>query len=67
MGPVLLLGPLGLSFAMLSFGLSNNYWILLVSRAFRGVFMGTNILSLLCPHSYLLYSLIRRSGKDRDS
>ncbi|KAF5379711.1 hypothetical protein D9615_005711 [Tricholomella constricta] len=38
--PILLLGPLGLSLAMLSFGLSNNFWTLVVSRCMQGVFNG---------------------------
>ncbi|KAF5379659.1 hypothetical protein D9615_005771 [Tricholomella constricta] len=38
--PILLLGPVGLSLAMLSFGMSHNYWILVVSRAIQGVFNG---------------------------
>ncbi|KAG6841116.1 hypothetical protein C0991_001685 [Blastosporella zonata] len=38
--PVLLLGPLGLALGMLSFGLSNNYWTLVISRCVQGVFNG---------------------------
>ncbi|KAG5644648.1 hypothetical protein DXG03_008030 [Asterophora parasitica] len=38
--PVLLLGPLGLSIFMLTFGLSNNFWSLVVSRCMQGVFNG---------------------------
>ncbi|KAG5653633.1 hypothetical protein H0H81_011735 [Sphagnurus paluster] len=38
--PILLLGPLGLSIAMLIFGLSNNFWTLVVSRCMQGVFNG---------------------------
>ncbi|KAG5642303.1 hypothetical protein DXG03_003023 [Asterophora parasitica] len=38
--PVLLLGPLGLSIVMLTFGLSNNFWSLVVSRCMQGVFNG---------------------------
>ncbi|KAF8071614.1 major facilitator superfamily multidrug-resistance, DHA1 sub-family [Lyophyllum atratum] len=38
--PILLLGPIGLSLAMLSFGLSNNFWTLVVSRCMQGVFNG---------------------------
>ncbi|KAF5379817.1 hypothetical protein D9615_005697 [Tricholomella constricta] len=38
--PVLLLGPLGLAFAMVAFGLSRNFWMLVVSRCAQGVFNG---------------------------
>lgn len=38
--PILLLGPLGLSCAMLSFGLSNNFWMLVLCRCLQGVFNG---------------------------
>ncbi|KAJ2926059.1 hypothetical protein H1R20_g11037, partial [Candolleomyces eurysporus] len=38
--PVLLLGPLGLSFAMLGFGLSTTFWPLVFFRAFQGLFNG---------------------------
>ncbi|RDB25878.1 Protein ZINC INDUCED FACILITATOR-LIKE 1 [Hypsizygus marmoreus] len=38
--PVLLLGPIGLSFAMLSFGLSTSFWSMLASRCVQGVFNG---------------------------
>ncbi|KAF5359368.1 hypothetical protein D9756_003059 [Leucocoprinus leucothites] len=38
--PILLLGPLGLTFAMLSFGYSTSFWIMLLSRFFQGVFNG---------------------------
>lgn len=38
--PVLLLGPLGLSLAMLGFGLSKTFWPLLVYRCFQGFFNG---------------------------
>jgi MFS family permease len=37
---VLLLGPLGLSIAMATFGLSRTFWLLVVSRCFQGVFNG---------------------------
>jgi len=35
-----MIGPLGLSLAMFSFGLSNNFWLLVLSRAFQGIFNG---------------------------
>ncbi|KAG5644659.1 hypothetical protein DXG03_008041 [Asterophora parasitica] len=38
--PVLLLGPFGLAVAMTSFGLSRNFWMLLISRCAQGVFNG---------------------------
>ncbi|KIY61840.1 MFS general substrate transporter [Cylindrobasidium torrendii FP15055 ss-10] len=38
--PVLLLGPLGLAFAMLFFGLTSNFWLLVFLRAMQGVFNG---------------------------
>ncbi|KAF9262452.1 MFS general substrate transporter [Marasmius fiardii PR-910] len=38
--PILLLGPLALSVAMLAFGLSKTFWQLVVSRCVQGVFNG---------------------------
>ncbi|KAK0213989.1 major facilitator superfamily multidrug-resistance, DHA1 sub-family [Armillaria fumosa] len=38
--PILLLGPLGLTFAMLGFGMSNNFWSLVLFRCAQGVFNG---------------------------
>ncbi|KAF8071542.1 major facilitator superfamily domain-containing protein [Lyophyllum atratum] len=38
--PILLLGPIGLALAMLSFGASSKYWTLVVSRCAQGVFNG---------------------------
>ena len=38
--PILLLGPFGLALAMLSFGLSDKYWMLVVSRGIQGIFNG---------------------------
>ena len=38
--PVLLLGPLGLTIAMFSFGMSTTFWPLVISRCFQGVFNG---------------------------
>ncbi|KAJ2926053.1 hypothetical protein H1R20_g11034, partial [Candolleomyces eurysporus] len=38
--PVLLLGPLGLSLAMLGFGFSTTFWPLVFFRAFQGLFNG---------------------------
>ncbi|KAH6902304.1 major facilitator superfamily domain-containing protein [Coprinopsis sp. MPI-PUGE-AT-0042] len=38
--PVLILGPLGLSIAMLGFGWSKTFWPLLVYRCFQGFFNG---------------------------
>ncbi|KAF8622842.1 hypothetical protein AX15_006689 [Amanita polypyramis BW_CC] len=38
--PVLILGPLGLSIAMLGFGASTSFWLLVFSRCFQGVFTG---------------------------
>ncbi|KAG7444819.1 MFS general substrate transporter [Guyanagaster necrorhizus] len=38
--PVLLLGPLGLTFAMLGFGASSSFWSLVLFRCAQGVFNG---------------------------
>ncbi|KAF7762283.1 hypothetical protein Agabi119p4_8876 [Agaricus bisporus var. burnettii] len=38
--PVLLLGPLGLTFAMLWFGYSTSFWPLVFARCFQGIFNG---------------------------
>ncbi|KAF5379785.1 hypothetical protein D9615_005700 [Tricholomella constricta] len=38
--PVLLLGPFGLALAMTSFGLSRNFWMLVISRCAQGIFNG---------------------------
>ncbi|KAG6877031.1 hypothetical protein C0993_010905 [Termitomyces sp. T159_Od127] len=38
--PVLLIGPVGLALSMLGFGLSTNYWSLVVSRCMQGAFNG---------------------------
>jgi MFS family permease len=38
--PILLLGPLGLTFMMLGFGLSSDFWMLVVFRCLQGVFNG---------------------------
>lgn len=38
--PVLLLGPLGLALAMMLFGSSRNFWMLVFSRCAQGVFNG---------------------------
>ncbi|KAF5384044.1 hypothetical protein D9757_006980 [Collybiopsis confluens] len=38
--PVLLLGPLGLSVAMVGFGLSRSFWSMVVFRAAQGIFNG---------------------------
>jgi len=38
--PILLLGPIGLAFAMLIFGISERYWTLVMSRCIQGVFNG---------------------------
>ncbi|KAG7090162.1 hypothetical protein E1B28_011770 [Marasmius oreades] len=38
--PILLLGPLGLTFAMLAFGLSRTFWQLVLFRCAQGVFNG---------------------------
>ncbi|KAJ3734473.1 major facilitator superfamily multidrug-resistance, DHA1 sub-family [Lentinula guzmanii] len=38
--PILLIGPLGLSFAMLSFGLSQTFWGMVIARAAMGMFNG---------------------------
>ena len=57
--PVLLLGPLGLAFTMISFGLSTRFWALLVSRCLQGVFNG-NIGKSDCGLSLLFYALSLR-------
>jgi len=38
--PILLLGPFGLALSMLIFGLSDKYWMLVVSRCIQGMFNG---------------------------
>ncbi|KAF9007549.1 major facilitator superfamily multidrug-resistance, DHA1 sub-family [Cyathus striatus] len=38
--PILLLGPLGLSLAMLGFGLSGTFWPIVMYRCLQGVFNG---------------------------
>ncbi|KAK2467257.1 hypothetical protein APHAL10511_000806 [Amanita phalloides] len=38
--PVLLLGPLGLAFAMLGFGMSTRFWPLVFFRCMQGIFNG---------------------------
>ncbi|KIM39402.1 hypothetical protein M413DRAFT_29551 [Hebeloma cylindrosporum] len=40
--PVLLLGPLGLTFSMFWFGMSTTFWPLMISRCFQGVFNGVS-------------------------
>ena len=39
--PLLILGPLGLSLAMLGFGMSTQFWTLLAFRILQGIFNGT--------------------------
>jgi len=38
--PILLIGPLGLAFAVLGFGLSKSFWGMVIARAAMGVFNG---------------------------
>lgn len=38
--PILLGGMLGLALAMIGFGLSKNFWILILSRCAQGAFNG---------------------------
>ena len=38
--PILLLGPLGLAVALLSFGLARSFHVMIISRAFQGAFNG---------------------------
>lgn len=38
--PVLLLGPLGLALSLFTFGISNNFWVLLIARCAQGAFNG---------------------------
>ncbi|KAF8634143.1 hypothetical protein AX15_001048 [Amanita polypyramis BW_CC] len=38
--PTLLIGPLGLSIVMLSFGMSSNFWCLVLFRFLQGIFNG---------------------------
>ncbi|KAG6888134.1 hypothetical protein C0992_009547 [Termitomyces sp. T32_za158] len=38
--PVLLIGPVGLALSMLGFGLSTNYWSLIICRCMQGAFNG---------------------------
>ncbi|KAG6853282.1 hypothetical protein C0991_005504 [Blastosporella zonata] len=38
--PVLLLGPIGVSLAMISFGASSHFWMLVATRCAQGVFNG---------------------------
>ena len=44
--PILILGPLGLSIVMLGFGISTQFWSLVMFRCFQGVFNGNIGLSL---------------------
>ena len=44
--PVLILGPLGLSLVMLGFGVSTQFWSLVMFRCLQGVFNGNIGLSL---------------------
>lgn len=48
---ILLLGPLGLSIAMLGFGISKNFVALVIFRAFQGIFNG-NIGELVIRESF---------------
>ncbi|KAJ7587016.1 major facilitator superfamily domain-containing protein [Mycena floridula] len=43
--PVLLLGPLGLTIAMLGFGLSKAFWSLVVFRCAQGMFIRNMVIS----------------------
>jgi MFS family permease len=38
--PILLVGAVGLAAAIISFGLSNQFWLLVISRFAQGVFNG---------------------------
>ncbi|KAF8969121.1 major facilitator superfamily multidrug-resistance, DHA1 sub-family [Flammula alnicola] len=38
--PIVLIGPLGLTFAMFLFGTSTTFWSLVVTRCFQGIFNG---------------------------
>lgn len=64
--PVLLLGPLGLSCAMLGFGLSKSFWSLVTYRCLQGVFNG-NIGTSLLYKSLLVVEPLSRSFKERYS
>ncbi|TFK31030.1 major facilitator superfamily multidrug-resistance, DHA1 sub-family, partial [Crucibulum laeve] len=46
--PILLIAPLGLTFAMLAFGLSKTFWPLVISRSFQGIFNGNIGVSKKC-------------------
>jgi MFS family permease len=43
---ILIFGPLGLSIAMFGFGISTQFWSLVLFRCFQGVFNGNIGLSL---------------------
>ena len=64
--PVLLLGPLGLSFAMLGFGLSKSFWSLVTYRCLQGVFNG-NIGTSLLYKPLLVVEPLSRSFEERHS
>ena len=64
--PVLLLGPLGLSFAMLGFGLSKSFWSLVTYRCLQGVFNG-NIGTSLLYKPLLVVEHLSRSFEERHS
>lgn len=59
--PVLLLGPLGLTFSMLFFGSSTTFVSLVVSRLFQGVFNGSigECISYFYSGTHILICLYR--------
>lgn len=65
--PVLLLGPLGLSFAMLGFGLSKSFWSLVTYRCLQGVFNGNIGTISLLYKSLLIVEPLSRSFEERHS
>ena len=52
--PLLILGPLGLTFSMFSFGTSTTFITLVVSRFFQGVFNGS-------IGEYIIYFYLRET------
>ncbi|KAG5637553.1 hypothetical protein H0H81_004184 [Sphagnurus paluster] len=60
--PVLILGPLGLFLSMLAFGLSQNFWLLVISRCAQGVFNG-NIGAQSLPHDVPSENLLTHTSQ----
>jgi MFS family permease len=61
--PILLLGPLGLTFAMLRFGYSTSFWPMVWSRCMQGIFNG-NIGAYLARQARTRHSKFYRCFKN---